>query len=83
MANRTSIQKLDYQELLQLGIEHLLNRMKGNATQEVKDKIALTLIGKAIPQTMALNPSGDWLTILNTYYDKRTETSRDGGKVPD
>ena len=61
---RTKLEQLDYRELLQLGIRHLVKRMKGNAKQSVKDHIATVLISKSLPQNV--NLKGE-LEHINTY----------------
>ena len=61
MANRTSVEKLDYRELILLSIAHLLTRMsRKNTPDKIKDHIATVLVSKSLPQT--LEHSG----VLNT-----------------
>ncbi len=54
MANRNSLEKLDYQHLLELSIKHLLKRMQHKCSTTVRDHIALTLVSKSITQNVNL-----------------------------
>lgn len=68
--NRTDLEKLQYQGLLNLGVVHLTKRMKSKkCSARIKDHIALTLVSRAIPQ--AMEHSGavkvSWEQILNDY----------------